>query len=173
MSKQKSLCVTNVTLLDLLLSLQGITAHRRTLFKTCSKSQSLESKQKPSTFSAKMLVFLLSSTGLAETVVALATYSLTSVRYTTVVAVYQNVLTVCLKRAHKSWVLSISDPPRVLSKHFGGSLIAATQSAFVRTLFKTCSQLQRLDVKRSFSNTLWSVSKAHLPLRRLLRLLLL
>ena len=80
MSKQKSLCVTSVTPLDFLLSLQGITAHRRTLFKTCSKSQSLESKLKPSTFSAKMPGFLLSSTGLAETVVALATYSLTSVR---------------------------------------------------------------------------------------------
>ena len=63
-----------------LLSLQGINASCRTLFKTCSKSQSLDSKLKPSTFSAKMLGFLLSSTGLAETVVALATYSLTSVR---------------------------------------------------------------------------------------------
>ena len=33
MSKQKSLCVTNVTPNDFLLSLQGITAHRRTLLK--------------------------------------------------------------------------------------------------------------------------------------------
>ena len=66
MSKQKSLCVTSVTPLDLLLSLQGITAHRRTLFKTCSKSQSLESKLKPSTFSAKMPGFLLSSTALND-----------------------------------------------------------------------------------------------------------
>ena len=41
-----------------------------------------------------MLVFLLSSAGLAETVVALANYSLTCVRYPTFVALSQNVLTI-------------------------------------------------------------------------------
>ena len=61
---------------------------RSSIFKTCSKSQSLDSKLKLSTFSAKMLVFSLSSTGLAEIVVALATYSLTSVRYPTFVTLY-------------------------------------------------------------------------------------
>ena len=63
-----------------LLSSAALPDFCRTLFKMCSKSQSLDSKLKPSTFSAKMLMFLLSSAGLAETVVALATYSLTSVR---------------------------------------------------------------------------------------------
>ena len=87
-SKQKSLCVIKITPIDFLLSLQEITAHRHTLLKRVHKSQSLDSKLKLSTFSAKMLVFSLSSTGLAETVVALATYSLTSVRYPTFVALY-------------------------------------------------------------------------------------
>ena len=62
------------------LTAAALNAIVHTLFKMCSKSQSLDSKLKPSTFSLKMLEFLLSSTGLAETVVALATYSLTSVR---------------------------------------------------------------------------------------------
>ena len=88
MSKQKSLCVINITPIDFLLSLQGITAHRRTL----------------------------------------------------------------LKRVHKSWVLPISDPPQVLFKHFGGSLIAATQNAFVHTLSKrvhNCSAWTLSDLSRT------------------------
>ncbi|GAB7232812.1 hypothetical protein TOTSKI_17780 [Facklamia hominis] len=69
---------------------------RSSFFKTCSKSQSLDSKLKLSTFSAKMLVFSVSSTGLAETVVALATYSLTSVRYPTFVALYLKRAPTCI-----------------------------------------------------------------------------
>ncbi|EPH10922.1 hypothetical protein HMPREF9260_01124 [Facklamia hominis ACS-120-V-Sch10] len=95
-SKQKSLCVIKITPIDFLLSLQEITAHRHTLLKRVHKSQSLDSKLKLSTFSAKMLVFSLSSTGLAETVVALATYSLTSVRYPTFVALYLKRAPTCI-----------------------------------------------------------------------------
>ena len=71
--------------------------------------------------------FLLSSTGLAETVVALATYSLTSVRYPTFDAL-------SLKRAHNCSAWTLSDPSRTLFECFEGSLTAAALNAIVHTL---------------------------------------
>ena len=79
MSKQKSLCVINITPIDFLLSLQGITAHRRTLLKTCSQLQRLDVKRAFETLFECFESSLIAA-ALAETVVALATYSLTSVR---------------------------------------------------------------------------------------------